>query len=316
MFEKNAAAGPSRLRAESDQFAARRRARRSAAVWIIVVLLLAGAVGVGSWWLGSGRFTAVPNLTGLPSGTAEQLLADAHLTGVQRSGYDNTAPADHVLVAQPDAGSKVTRGSTVKLTVSLGRPAVPKIATGTSLSVLNQQLSALTLQPKNAPAAYSDTVAEGTLLSLVPQPGTPVDVGATVRVTLSRGPAPVAVPDVRGRTATEAGAALSASGLKLGGTSTAFSADVVGGAVISTTPPSGTSVGKGSVVTLQVSTAVTVPGMRGHTVGTARSELAELGLRPTVRQLVPFEGSLVVGQSVEAGTRVAPASGVTITALP
>jgi len=316
MFETTAAPEPGRLRAETDQFAARRRARRSAAVWIVVVLLLAGAVGIGSWWLGSGRFTAVPNLRGLPTSTAEQLLADAHLTGVQRDGYDNTAPADHVIAAQPGAGSKVTRGSTVKLTVSLGRPAVPEIADGTSAVVVRQQLSALTLQPKDAPAAYSDTVAEGTLLSLDPQSGTAVDVGALIRVTLSRGPAPVAVPDVRGRPAAAAHAALSAVGFKIGATSTAFNADVAAGAVISTTPPTGSSAGKGSVVTLQVSTAVTVPGMRGHTVGTAKSELAELGLRPTVRQLLPFEGSLVIGQSVEAGTRVPPNSDVTITALP
>lgn len=316
MFGTGGTTESGRLPTESDYGAARRRARRSAVVWIVVVLLLAGAVGVGGWWLGSWRFTAVPDLTGLPSTRAEQLLADAHLMGLQHHGYDNAAPVDRVLDARPGAGSKVARGSTVELMVSLGRPVVPTIAAGTSSAATQEQLATVTLLPQNAPATYSETVPTGTLLSLDPRPGTALQVGATVRVTLSRGPAPVAVPDVRGRTTPEATAALVAAGLTVERSAPSFSADVAGGAVIATAPQAGTTLPRGSAVTLQVSNAVTVPGMTGHTVGTAKQQLAELGLQPTVRQLVPFDGSLVVGQSVAAGTRVAPASAVSLTALP
>jgi len=59
-----------------------------------------------------------------------------------------------------------------------------------------------------------------------------------------------------------------------------------------------------------------VPGLRGRTVGTARTQLTELGLQAGVRQLVAFDGSLVVSQNVEAGTRVPASTTVVITALP
>lgn len=360
----------------------RRRARRSAIVWITVVVLLACAIGVGAWWLGSGRFTAVPELTGLSRSTAEQRLSDAHLTIVQIDGYDNVAPPMQVLAVNPGAGSKVTRGSTVKVTVSRGRPKVPQLAPGTPAGAAQQQLAAVTLQQKDAPGGYSDTVPEGSVLTTIPAAGTVVDVGTAVQVSLSRGPAPVSVPNVTGKTVADATAALAAVGLKLGATSEAYSSQVVGGAVVASEPQAGSASHRGSLVTLQVSTAltvpdlsgakpeqafetltargfapvagaavfdagvdagavasttpaagafvdpsspqvqvsvsnaVTVPPLRGRTVSTARNELAQLGLQVTVRQLFPYDGSLVVSQDVREGTRVAPGSAVVVTALP
>lgn len=382
LFTPGSTQQPEQPPVESDFQAQRRRARRSVAVWIVVVLLLASAVGVGGWWLGSGRFTAVPRLTGLPRSTAEQLLSEAHLQGVQLDGYDDTAPPAQVLAAEPVAGSKVTRGSTVKLTVSLGRPIVPPIAAGTPASAVQQQLSAMTLQPKGTSGAYNDTVPEGTLLTLVPPAGTVVDVGTAVQVTLSLGPVPVPVPDVLGRTVADATAALDSVGLKVGATSEVSSRTVAGGSVAATDPQPGATARRGSPVTLQVSnaltvpelsgsapekaiadltaagfapttgaavfdarvdagavagtvpaagtlvdpanpqvqvvvsTAVTVPNLRGQTVAAARSQLAARGLQTTVRQLVPYDGSVVIGQDAEPGTRVPPGSAVVITALP
>ena len=295
---------------------ARRKARRSAIVWITVVLLLAGAVGLGGWWLGSGRFTSVPDLTGLPRGTAERLLSQAHLTAIPTEGYDNTAPPQQVLAALPLAGSKLARGSTVTLTVSAGRPTVPQIPAGTPASAVTEQLSARTLRAGQAPGAYDDTVAEGTLLRLSPEPGTALAVHSPVQVTLSLGPAPVAIPRLVGRTVAESGTALAGAGLRVGATTQVFSPPIPGGSVVGTDPSAGSSLHRGELVTLRVSNAVTVPGLRGRTVGTARTQLTELGLQAGVRQLVAFDGSLVVSQNVDAGTRVPPDSTVVITALP
>src|SRR5690606_35210411 len=43
----------------------RNNSRRTAAVWIAIVAVLTLLVGVGGWWLGVGRFEAVPSIAGM-----------------------------------------------------------------------------------------------------------------------------------------------------------------------------------------------------------------------------------------------------------
>ncbi len=52
---------------------ARRRSRRVFAAWIAIVLVLALLVGLTAWWLGVGRWTAMPAVIGLEQTTAQQL---------------------------------------------------------------------------------------------------------------------------------------------------------------------------------------------------------------------------------------------------
>ena len=362
--------------------AQRRRSRRTGLVWFVVVVVLAAAVGVGAWWLGSGRFTNVPQLTGLDRAQAQQVLTEAHLGAVLQDGYDDTATVDRVLTARPAAGAKVERGSEVVVTVSLGRPTVPALPAGTARAAAEQQLGAATLRPTVGPGAYDDAVPEGTLLALAPPSGTTVAVGSSVTLTLSQGPAPVTVPDVAGRSAAEATAALTSAGLTAGTTTTAFSPTAAGGTVVSTAPAAGTASRRGTAVALVVSSAltvpdvtgltaaqaratlsaagftpvdggttsggsadagavaatspaagtlvdpaaaqvrvvvsdlVTVPGLRGRSVGSAREALRALGLQVRVSQLLPTDTSLVLSQDPGGGTRVRPGTTVTVTAFP
>lgn len=362
--------------------AERRRSRRTGVVWFVVVVLLAAAVGVGAWWLGSGRFTTVPAITGLDKAQAQQVLTEAHLDAVLQTGYDDAASVDRVLTAAPTAGAKVERGSDVVVTLSLGRPVVPEVAVGTVQTAAEQQLGVATLRPVVGAGAYDDTVLVGALLALDPPAGTTVTVGSTVTLTLSQGPAPVTVPDVTGRSAAGAGSELAAAGLTAGTTSSAFSATVAGGGVVSTDPPAGASSLRGTTVALVVSSAltvpdvtgqaaeqaratltaagftpvdggttseggtqagavaatspaagtlvdpaaagvrlmvsdaVTVPGVRGRSVGSARAALEALGLQVRVSQLVSTDTSLVLSQDPAGGTRVRPGTTVTLTAFP
>ena len=88
---------------------ARRRSRRLFAVATALVLVLALGIGLTAWWLGSGRWTAVPSLAGVRQDAAERLLTGgrpgardaARLRGrraggrrdVQRARVDDSAPA-------------------------------------------------------------------------------------------------------------------------------------------------------------------------------------------------------------------------------
>ena len=103
----------------------------------------------------------------------------------------------------------------------------------------------LTLNPTLADA--SGQTAD-TVLAQDPAPGTKIDKGGTVNVTVARGPKTVAVPDVRNMPETDALNALAGVGLKIGPKTQAFDPVVVAGAVISTSPVAGTLVNEGTAI--------------------------------------------------------------------
>ena len=53
--------------------------RRRARFAVAIILLLAVTIGAIGWWLGSGRWTTVPSLTGKQENTAIGLLQEAGL---------------------------------------------------------------------------------------------------------------------------------------------------------------------------------------------------------------------------------------------
>ncbi|WP_371851185.1 Stk1 family PASTA domain-containing Ser/Thr kinase [Rhodococcus tukisamuensis] len=301
---------------EFPDFAAeRRKSRRTMLVWLTVILALAVAVGVGGWWMGSGRYVAVPAVDGLNRAAATSTIQSAGLETQIRGTYDNAAPADALLGTEPAAGSRVARGGTVALKVSLGRPTVPDLIGG-DRSRIEQALRERTFVPAEGGEAFSTKVPSGGVAALDPGPGTALDVGSQVRLVRSKGSPPVHLPDLRGKSADEARAALDGLGITVTDTREVFDAGVDAGDVVGTDPASGTEVGAGSAVTLTVSTAVKVPSMLGRTVGSARDELTQLGLKVKIRQVTETDRSLVISQKPGPGERVKPGTTVNLVALP
>ncbi|MBO0839324.1 MAG: PASTA domain-containing protein, partial [Sciscionella sp.] len=296
----------------------RKRKRRTALIWITVVLLLAAAIGTTAWWFGSGRWTAVPQVTGKDTAGAEHAIADAHLSDTVVRQHDNTVPAGAVIGTDPGPGTSLLRGSQVKLTVSTGRPVVPGIAQGTAESTAEHQIRDAGLTPKRDPSAdnYDNTVPAGTVLSLNPTSGTQVSVGATVSIGLSKGPPPKPVPNVAGMSHDDAFTALQQAGFQPYDAPKQFSATVDGGKVISTTPAAGTTLGAGDdhKVGVVVSNAVTVPDLTFSAAPDAQQQLQQLGL---VAQFGGFGGGggTVYSQSPAGGTRVQPGSTVTLATI-
>ncbi len=105
--------------------------------------------------------------------------------------------------------------------------------------------------------SYSSTVAAGTVISINPSAGTSVEAGSTVNVVVSKGPEPtdpnkVTITNVVGKTQAEATTILTDLGLTVKVTE-AYSDKVPAGNVISSNPIAGSSVNKGSEVTITVS---------------------------------------------------------------
>lgn len=86
-----------------------------------------------------------------------------------------------------------------------------------------------------------------------PGPGTQVPKGSAISVTLLTVTPVVPVPDLRGMTQADAGAALAQRGLTPGAVNQVSDPNIPAGRVVSTNPAAGTSVAAGTAVTLYVS---------------------------------------------------------------
>ncbi|WAM14245.1 MULTISPECIES: Stk1 family PASTA domain-containing Ser/Thr kinase [Rhodococcus] len=299
-----------------DFAAERQRSRRTTIVWLLVILMLALAVGFGGWWMGSGRFTAVPTTDGLDRGAAVTAIEAAGLSTEIRGKYSDTAALDTVLGTDPTGGSRISRDGTVALLVSLGRPTVPPLPAGGERAGIEQELRNRTFTPVDGGQAFSAKVPIGAVAALDPAPGTELATGSTVKLIVSKGAPPVDVPDVKGMSEAEARTSLEAVGIVVQDVTTDFDRTVAAGDAIATSPKAGTSVNAGTSVTLSVSNAVRVPSMLGRTVGSARDELSRLGLDVKVRSVTDTDRSFVISQNPGSGDLVKPGSTVTLVSLP
>ncbi|MGF7123882.1 Stk1 family PASTA domain-containing Ser/Thr kinase [Rhodococcus sp. BE178] len=299
-----------------DIDAQRRRSRRTVLVWLLVILLVAAGLGFGGWWLGSGRYAAIPAIDGLDTAGATTAIEAAGLSTQTRGEYSNTVAVDALVGTDPAAGAKVPRGSDVTLLVSLGRPTVPEVSGRGDVSAVETSLRERTFAPVDGGEAFSARVPVGGIAALEPAPGTMLDVGSQVRMIRSKGAPPVDVPNVSGMSEDAARQALDSVGITVRDVQQVFDANVDAGDAIGTDPAVGTSVKAGSSVTLRVSNAVKVPSMLGRTVGSAKSELARLGLQYEVRQVAGSDRSLVISQNPGSGDRVAPGGTVTLISFP
>jgi serine/threonine-protein kinase len=163
----------------------------------------------------------------------------------------------------------------------------------------------------------SSTAPPDTVLDTNPTVGTQVDPGSVVTLILSTGPAPVAVPDVAGRSVNDASAALQQAGLTVAGQQEEASDDVDAGDVIRTDPPALAQVAPGSGVRLVVSTGpaeLEVPNLRGLTEAEARDALANFCGNPPCLQATiagtqtsdELGEDRVITQDPPPNTRVAP----------
>ncbi|MGH3836245.1 MAG: Stk1 family PASTA domain-containing Ser/Thr kinase [Pseudonocardiaceae bacterium] len=300
----------------------RARNRRAFIVWMMIVMMLASAIGMGAWWLGSGRWTVVPDLTGLQRSAVEATLATADLTSSLTEDHNDAVPGGAVVSSDPGPGDRAVRGSGVTVVISLGHPVVPDLAAGIAVEEAEDALREADLSPRRDLGAeeFHDTVPRGAVIELRPAAGTTLTVGAPVTLVISKGVAPTTVPDVRGLRQADAVSALDRAGLTVL-VRREFDGQVPGGRAIGTDPKAGTGTTRGTRVVLLVSTAPVVPEVVGLSVAQARQVLADAGLNSTVRgSLGGFSilGGLsdrVISQSPGAGQPVRPGTTIELTTL-
>lgn len=157
----------------------------------------------------------VPALVGLTQDEAAAALsAQALAVGSTTSIFDGDVEKGRVISASlPDGGevpAVLPETSTIDLVVSLGGiPNVVGLTEDEAAAAAKEAGLALDRSGED----WSDTVAAGVVLTQA-NPEAPATTGDTVSVVVSKGPEPVAVPNVVGMTRDEAKAALEAADLK------------------------------------------------------------------------------------------------------
>jgi serine/threonine-protein kinase len=298
-----------------------RKKRNTALVWVLTLLGLAAVVGAilfAATRLGDAQSSvSVPNVVRKNVAVATQELQNAHLTPTQRKISSNL-PVDIVVRQDPAAGKDVSRGSTVILFVS-GGPATKQIPS----DLIGQTADAATLELTGAgfkvtPKEAANEAAKGTVFDSNPKPGATAPVGSTVTISVSTGPAPVAVPQVKGLNIDDATHQLEASGFTSINTpveenSTAVSA----GQVTRTDPPAGKTVPIDTRITIFVSRGaptVTVPSKIGETKSKAKAELEADGFTvSTLNRVDDANVGRVVDQNPAPGSQVPPNSNIVLT---
>ncbi|MEV7520864.1 Stk1 family PASTA domain-containing Ser/Thr kinase [Streptomyces sp. NPDC091371] len=180
------------------------------------------------------------------------------------------------------------------------------------------QLSAAGLGVKGVDRKFSDAFDRGTVMNTDPPGGKRIRGNGAVKITISRGPQVVAVPNLKGRPLEEAKQELTKAGLAPGIVTQAFSQDVAQGSVISTDPVGGEKRAPDTAVALVVSKGrpVPVPSVVGLPADQAKASLEGLGFKvETAPEQVnsPTAAGTVANQSVSAGAQAAAGDTITLT---
>ena len=233
--------------------------RRGRAWWPWLLALGAAlALGIGGWLFYDNVRDQIDANEPVAVNDYNGILEQKAVAAIVNDGFDpnvrrlpnSDVQKGYVYDQEPEAGSRQAKGSIVTILVSSGKRniSVPSLV-GKSRDTAVKELTSLGLDA-DVHEIPSDKTSD-TVTAQDPRPGTIVVEGASVRVNVSSGPKPVAVPAVIGQTYETAAAQLQSAGFTVG------RADVESnrpaGEVVDQDPPGNSTASRGSSVTLSVS---------------------------------------------------------------
>ncbi|MDQ3065610.1 MAG: Stk1 family PASTA domain-containing Ser/Thr kinase [Actinomycetota bacterium] len=296
--------------------------RRAIWPWLLALLLVALAL-VGGWFayqqlqdqLSETKPVAVPDVEGIAERLAVGQIRNAGLRELVERRDDADVKEGIVITQDPQPGDRMQRGNFVTIVVSTGkkRVRVPDVV-GESRDQAVSELTAAGLQPNVVSVNSLQPV--DTVLATAPKAGTEVLEGTDVRVNVSKGPRPIAVPNVIGSPFESAESVL--QGLNFAVAREDVEDEAAAGTVVGQNPAAGTQQGKGSVITLQVSEgpqSSLVPDVTSQMEGDARAQLQESGFETQVVEEIVDNAELdgrVLSQDPEGGSEAEQGTTVVI----
>jgi serine/threonine-protein kinase len=296
--------------------------RRPVWPWLLALAFVIAAV-IGGYFvyhqlsdqISSGNSVAVDDYRGLRQEQAVQKIHDSGLGAVIKK-QDSTAEQQGFVIDQnPVPGLRIDKGKNVTIYVGGGLPKteVPDIVGHSETDAVAALVGA---KLKYKPLQVPNDADAGTVLRQDPKAGVKVDQGTLVHFTVSKGPQPIAVPNVVGQSSDSANSQLQAAG---------FSVSVRNvdnnqpkGTVVNQSPSANTSAAKNSVVTIDVSkgpTMPTVPEVTNYDLPSAGATLHSAGFNVhATRQDVtdPTQDGIVLSQDPAGGTQALKGSVVNL----
>jgi serine/threonine-protein kinase len=258
---------------------------------------------------------AVPYVVGIPQALAKKNIEEAGLTPVVRLVSNSDVEEGVVFGQNPTEGTRVDKETVVRIDVSSGKPEVtiPSVVGQTD----DDAVAELTRGGLVAQVVEVNSDRDvGTVTAQKPAAGVTVVEGTTVRINVSKGPKPAAIPNVVGLPYEQAASELQRAGFVP--SKIEQDSDQAAGIVISQTPSGGAEGSKGSTVTVTVSkgpSTSAVPDVTAQDYAIAQTTLANAGFRSKfvfTDTDDPTEDGIVLSQDPVGGTQEKPNTLITL----
>ncbi|MBT1175465.1 PASTA domain-containing protein [Bifidobacterium sp. LC6] len=301
----------------ADEHSSRKKTALIIAAIVALVLACTGG-GFGWWWFaGPGSYWSVPqpedvtctaedtscSLAGADWKTYESLLKTTGVPYKVTEAFNDDIAKGKIVSASIDkaeafVNSHVGKRSNQRLDIVVSKGAqiitIPEDILDSSSANGKDPLATLKkmgfskVTHDEANDQYSMDVPEGAALTIAPDPGTTIKHDAEITITLSKGPMPVSMPDVVGKTKDEMLASFGE--LKLtANISEQYDDKIAAGTVISTSQKAGTQLKWGDSVDVVVSKGpetTVLPNVVGMKYDDAAKQLEKLGF--TVKKSAPL----------------------------
>ncbi len=279
---------------------------------------------------GSGAATvALSAITGLGDPVAStSLLSLPGNVGEEEPGprrrQERPAPPNHtglwiflgVLAAAILAAGGLILSTYINGNKSADKPTVVSVPdlSGFTIPEAKAKLAELKISLGKETRQGSDKYAKGQIVTTEPVSGTDVSEESAIDYVVSTGPNSISLPDLVGKSETEAKEALKKLGLKAGSVERVEDSSAQKDEVVETSPTAGTQVDLGEEITLKVASGkVIVPNVVNLPLTDAIAQLTRLGLKVDVSKYEPapqgIDGGVVLeqtkrGESVDQATKI------------
>ncbi|MBT1162324.1 MULTISPECIES: Stk1 family PASTA domain-containing Ser/Thr kinase [Bifidobacterium] len=318
-----------------------KRPRSSVPVIAAAVLLVAAIAGGGAaWWyfLGPGSYWTVPkpddvncsqgqacSVSGARWSAYRSTLNVSNIPFTVSERNDDDVPAGDIISASPgNVGDRISKRGDASMSIVVSKgvktATIPSDIFDTSSSHGTDVVAALesagfdAVTHDGSQDEYSQTLPEGAAISIVDaSTGDPIKAGAVLKhntpitVVLSKGPMPVTMPDIVGKTQDEAKTALDELKLTMNVTEE-YDDKVPAGSVISASVDEGSQLHWGDSVDVVVSKGpetITLENYVGQKASAAKAALEKLGFKVTVKSTITLDSNkdkLVASQDPTGGT--------------
>ena len=304
-----------------------RRSKKKGLLPLIIVALIVLMAVIGVYLaskLGETKVdeVKVPDLSSMSFDEAKEELTRLGLNISRNEDISSDEIEEGKIAHQiPIAGSNVKPGKIIEVRISSGpgELEIPDVI-GRTFDEAKVLIEALGLNCVKGETRNSDSVPKNYVLTTEPEPNKMLKPGETVVIIMSDGPEvkTETVPNLHGMNKSQLEEYLKNYSFELGKV-TEEESDSPQGTVISQSPTAGDTANKGSKIDVVISKGITdveVPSFTGRARTEAEAMAEQLGIKVLAEFVDDPTGTgvpqTVIGQNVEAGTKVKPGTVITI----